>query len=101
MAWQDRVSRSVAPPGVGYLGLDERTGVISDNGTWRVAGEGAAYWFSPGSSVPVVARDSSESTSGAEPPTRRRQPVAWRPAAIPLTVSWTSRSRRSRSGSSG
>ncbi len=57
MEWQRRLD-SLAPPGVGYLGLDERTGVISDNGTWRVAGEGAAYWFSPGSSVPVVARDS-------------------------------------------
>ena len=57
MEWQDRLD-GLAPRGFGYLGLDERTGVISDDGTWRVAGEGAAYWFSPGSSVPVVARDS-------------------------------------------
>jgi cyanophycinase len=53
--WQGRLD-SVAPPGFGYLGLDERTGVISGDGGWRVAGEGAAYWFSPGSSSPVVAR---------------------------------------------
>ena len=32
MEWQDRLD-SVAPPGFGYLGLDERTGVISDDGT--------------------------------------------------------------------
>jgi cyanophycinase-like exopeptidase len=55
MAWQKGLAK-VAPPGIGYLGLDERTGVISDGGVWRVAGEGAAYWFVPGSSVPVVAR---------------------------------------------
>jgi cyanophycinase len=53
--WQGRLD-SVAPPGFGYLGLDERTGVISDDGGWRVAGEGAAYWFLPGSSVPIIAR---------------------------------------------
>ncbi len=54
--WQGRLD-SVAPPGFGYLGLDERTGVISDDGGgWRVAGVGAAYWFSPGSSVPIIAR---------------------------------------------
>ena len=55
MEWQGRLD-SVAPPGFGYLGLDERTGVISDGSGWRVAGEGAAYWFSPGSSVPIIAR---------------------------------------------
>ena len=55
--WQGRLD-SVAPPGFGYLGLDERTGVISEGGGWRVAGEGAAYWFSPGSSVPIIARHS-------------------------------------------
>ena len=53
--WQGRLD-GVAPPGFGYLGLDERTGVIWDNGSWRVAGEGAAHWFSPGSTLPVVAR---------------------------------------------
>ena len=37
-------------------GHGELSGVISDGGGWRVAGEGAAYWFSPGSSVPIIAR---------------------------------------------
>jgi cyanophycinase len=46
----------VAPGGLGYLGLDERTGVISDDGEWLVAGEGAAHWFAPGATDPVVAR---------------------------------------------
>ncbi len=55
MAWQKGLDK-VAPPGIGYLGLDERTGVISDDGGWRVAGEGAAYWFATRSSSPVVAR---------------------------------------------
>jgi cyanophycinase len=55
MAWQSSLEK-VAPPGLGYLGLDERTGVISVGETWRVAGEGAAYWFRPGASTPVIAR---------------------------------------------
>jgi cyanophycinase-like exopeptidase len=55
MAWQTNLEK-VAPSGLGYLGLDERTGVISNGSGWRVAGEGAAYWFLPGSSFPVVAR---------------------------------------------
>lgn len=55
MEWQAGLEK-VAPPGLGYLGLDERTGVISGEGGWRVAGEGEAYWFVPGSAVPVVAR---------------------------------------------
>ena len=34
--------------GLGYLGLDERTGVIRDaDGTWRVAGAGRAHWGPP------------------------------------------------------
>ena len=56
LAWQARLDL-VAPAGLGYLGLDERTGVISGDGGWQVAGEGAAYWFEPGSSAPVVGRD--------------------------------------------
>jgi cyanophycinase-like exopeptidase len=56
LAWQARLD-IVAPAGLGYLGLDERTGVISGDGGWQVAGEGAAYWFAPGSSAPVVGRD--------------------------------------------
>jgi cyanophycinase-like exopeptidase len=55
-AWKTGLEK-VAPTGLGYLGLDERTGVISGRRGWRVAGEGAAYWFQPGSSVPVIARD--------------------------------------------
>jgi cyanophycinase-like exopeptidase len=57
VAWQNRIEQ-VAPAGLGYLGLDERTGVISGNGdgVWQVAGQGAAYWFPAGSSAPVVAR---------------------------------------------
>jgi cyanophycinase-like exopeptidase len=56
LEWQVSLDR-VAPAGLGYLGLDERTGVISDEGGWQVAGEGAAHWFAPGSTAPVVARD--------------------------------------------
>jgi cyanophycinase-like exopeptidase len=56
LAWQAGLDR-VAPAGLGYLGLDERTGVISVDGGWQVAGEGAAYWFAPRSSSPVVGRD--------------------------------------------
>jgi cyanophycinase-like exopeptidase len=61
IAWQAGLDR-VAPAGLGYLGLDERTGVISGNGSWQVAGEGAAYWFAPGSSFPIVGRDGERLT---------------------------------------
>jgi cyanophycinase-like exopeptidase len=61
VAWQASLDR-VAPAGLGYLGLDERTGVISSDDGWRVAGEGAAYWFAPGSSAPVVGRDGDRLT---------------------------------------
>jgi len=45
----------IVPSGLGYLGLDERTGVISGDGDgWLVAGEGAAHWFAPGATEPVV-----------------------------------------------
>jgi cyanophycinase len=41
--------------GLGYLGLDERTGVIRDAaGTWRVAGVGRAHWGPP-TGEPVIA----------------------------------------------
>jgi cyanophycinase len=41
---------------LGRLGLDERTGAIREpDGTWRVAGAGAAHWFAVGAD-PVVAR---------------------------------------------
>jgi cyanophycinase len=55
LSWQAKLDE-VAPDGLGYLGLDERTGVISDNGSWLVVGEGAAHWFPRGSSTPVIAR---------------------------------------------
>jgi cyanophycinase len=51
--------------GFGYLGLDERTGVLSSggaNGTgggpWRVAGQGRAQWF------PAVGEPSSATDGG-------------------------------------
>ena len=52
--WQANLA-GVAPADIGYLGLDERTGVISDGSEWVVAGEGAAHWFAPGEVEPVVA----------------------------------------------
>ena len=59
--WQDALDR-VAPGGIGYLGLDERTGVIGapnggGNRTWVVAGRGAAWWFGRAAPDPLVARD--------------------------------------------
>jgi cyanophycinase-like exopeptidase len=59
-AWQQTLDE-LAPGGIGYLGLDERTGVISEGDeptlrAWRVAGRGAAYWFARGASEPVVGR---------------------------------------------
>ena len=56
MAWQSALAK-VAPTGLGYLGLDERTGVFGEGDRWYVAGEGAAHWFAPGSADPVIARD--------------------------------------------
>ena len=55
LSWQVNLD-GVAPDGLGYLGLDERTGVISNDGSWLVAGEGAAHWFARGSATPVIAR---------------------------------------------
>jgi len=58
-SWQVTLDE-LAPGGIGYLGLDERTGVISlpepDGPGWRVAGAGAAYWFARGESEPRIAR---------------------------------------------
>jgi cyanophycinase-like exopeptidase len=31
--------------GLGYLGIDERTGVVSNGSTWRVVGPGRVQWF--------------------------------------------------------
>jgi hypothetical protein len=49
---------------LGILGLDERTGVLSEAGSgpttaWRVAGAGSATWIGPDRAEPVVA-DSGE-----------------------------------------
>jgi cyanophycinase-like exopeptidase len=60
-AWQEALDR-LAPGGIGYLGLDERTGAISDDDmpggrSWRVSGPGAAYWFPRGARRPIIARD--------------------------------------------
>ena len=51
----------LAPGGIGYLGLDERTGILAEaNGSgerrWTVTGPGAAWWFARGADEPVVAR---------------------------------------------
>jgi cyanophycinase len=59
-SWQQALDR-LAPGGIGYLGLDERTGAISDGATsggrrWRVSGPGAAYWFARGALEPTIAR---------------------------------------------
>jgi cyanophycinase-like exopeptidase len=60
-AWQAALDE-LAPGEIGYLGLDERTGVLSvPNGPggrdWRVAGPGAAHWFARGSTEPLIGRD--------------------------------------------
>jgi cyanophycinase-like exopeptidase len=59
-SWQTALDQ-LAPGGIGYLGLDERTGVIReplghDGHHWRVAGAGAAYWFARGALEPVIGR---------------------------------------------
>lgn len=59
-SWQEALDR-LAPGGIGYLGLDERTGALSDGTTsggrrWRVSGPGAAYWFARGALEPTIAR---------------------------------------------
>jgi cyanophycinase-like exopeptidase len=60
--WQASID-ALAPGGIGYLGLDEQTGVLAEpdiagatDGTWLVAGPGAAWWYARGSTEPLVAR---------------------------------------------
>jgi cyanophycinase len=58
-SWQQVVDQ-LAPGGIGYLGLDERTGVLAQSDgagerRWTVAGPGAAWWFARGADQPVVA----------------------------------------------
>ncbi len=57
--WQELIDQ-LAPGGIGYLGLDERTGILAepdgtDDRSWIVAGAGAAWWFACGANEPVVA----------------------------------------------
>ena len=52
-SWQENLE-TIAPAGLGYLGLDEQTGVISERDEWVVAGAGSAYWFSPGMADPLI-----------------------------------------------
>jgi cyanophycinase len=55
-SWQATLD-GLAPGGIGYLGLDERTGVLGNGtGDWFVAGAGAASWFARGATEPLVAR---------------------------------------------
>jgi len=58
--WQETLDR-LAPGEIGYLGLDERTGVIAstddaDGRNWCVSGAGAAYWFARGVREPIIGR---------------------------------------------
>ncbi|HEY3164766.1 MAG TPA: Type 1 glutamine amidotransferase-like domain-containing protein [Candidatus Limnocylindrales bacterium] len=58
--WQEQLDE-LAPGGIGYLGLDERTGVLSwprspAGWAWRVVGEGVVSWFARGAAEPVIAR---------------------------------------------
>ncbi|MFL5726577.1 MAG: Type 1 glutamine amidotransferase-like domain-containing protein [Chloroflexota bacterium] len=64
--WQAKLA-GIAPADLGYLGLDERTGVIGGGNDWVVAGEGAARWFPAGASDPIVVVDGGrlELLSGA------------------------------------
>jgi cyanophycinase-like exopeptidase len=60
-AWQETLD-GLAPGGIGYLGLDERTGIIcrpagADARDGQVAGAGAAYWFARGALEPVIGHD--------------------------------------------
>jgi cyanophycinase-like exopeptidase len=60
--WEGELEAAAAA-GVGLLGLDERTGVLSEptadgaGSAWRVAGEGAAHWVDVGAHDPVDAGD--------------------------------------------
>lgn len=73
--WADALHRfgDAAPPGLGALGLAERTGVISDDVTtdpitWRVVGPGEARWQAVRGGSTVVARGGET----LQTPVRRR-----------------------------
>jgi cyanophycinase-like exopeptidase len=42
--WETTVDELRAA-GLGYLGIDEQTGVVSNGSTWRVVGPGRVLWF--------------------------------------------------------
>ena len=54
--WEETI-RELDAAGLGRLGLDERTGVLSDGDDrhWHVVGEGSAHWFPVGGQPVVVA----------------------------------------------
>jgi cyanophycinase len=54
--WEETI-RELDAAGLGRLGLDERTGVLSDGDDrhWHVVGEGSAHWFPVGGDPVVVA----------------------------------------------
>lgn len=58
--WQVTLDE-LAPGELGYLGLDEQTGVIAQPSdpterTWLVAGQGSAHWFARGATAAVTGR---------------------------------------------
>ncbi len=58
-AWSRIVAQfgDALPPGIGLLGLAERTGVTVTAGeSWLVVGEGEVRWLAPGATKPVVGR---------------------------------------------
>ena len=57
-SWAETARRFGAdrPPGMGALGLAERSGVIGRPGVpWLVVGEGEVRWLAPGAAEPIVA----------------------------------------------
>lgn len=57
--WERVMARFGAgrPPGIGILGLAERTALIVEGDVWRVVGEGEVHWAAPGTGEVVVAGD--------------------------------------------
>ncbi len=62
VAWRAAVARAggAAAAGIGWVGLDEATGIVSEpgSGDWTVRGPGLARWYAPGATEPTAtARD--------------------------------------------
>ena len=58
-AWSRIVAQygDLLPPGIGLLGLAERTGVIvTADEPWLIVGEGEVRWFTRGATEPIVGR---------------------------------------------